>query len=248
MTTNVYDITQQVMTGDSRWSIYNDSWPFTVFVDDTGFDKLFSFKTHGIDYAVMFAGCSVLINDWKEWLKNGGYAGNPVRPAVYVDDRTITICLVNVATNQILMEYGQDIVIDDARFAGSGARHAEQCWVLNKCAKKAVGSAMESDPCTGGTVKFFELATLSNNLDLTTTVDILKSSFLDKGTVMYKTATKGTVLPFREAAAKDTEVQAVMDDVASGRITSSAPCGAMHKQWPNEKENELDEALKKIFL
>lgn len=248
MTTNVFDINSGLMTSDSRWSIRSPDQSFIIVLDNSGFDKLQYFDANNVGYSVMFAGNAQLICQWKQWLKNG--ALDPQPPFV-INGQTFTICIAENKSKNIDFVRGIDIQTDSAVFAGSGALSAYGCWAINSCAVKAVETAKTHDRCSGGDVRYINMSSLDNNINLALGSEILMDSFLEKGMVMYtnplSTPQQTNGVPLKEAAANDGEVKKIMDDIANGSAIANAPCDAMYTPWSEEEKSKLNSAIAKIF-
>lgn len=246
MTTNVFDMNAGLMCGDSRWSVQHPS--FIAYVDDTGFDKIIAIDGDLGKFAFVFAGDSELIQQWKSWIISKPSAQDQT-PPVQNGLKSIAICIANIDNKSIVFENGQDIQTPEARFAGSGSLHAFNCWTVNKDAKKAIESAKTFDVYSGGEVKFLDFSSGVNNLKNSSNLKELHVFFAKEGMVMYKNAStnQSKILSIKEAAANDPAVQQLAIDLASGKISASAPCDAMHNTWSKEKVNELNTALKGIF-
>jgi hypothetical protein len=236
MTTNVFDMGQRRLASDSRWSVVRN---FAIlYVDDTGFDKIEI--AHG--HAFIFAGNGRSIQRWKEWIRTAPIdeSGEPA-----VDG--MALCIVSLAAGSILFEWGQDIRLDDARFAGSGAFFAHGCWTVNGCARRAVESAKVVDPLSGGEVKFFELNSGENNLRNTASILDVEQAIVTRGYIMYTNSPAPKEIPVLEAAANDARVEELCKGIANGDIHASAPCDSMYNDWTAEDKTRLRAALGQVF-
>jgi hypothetical protein len=240
MTTNVTDLTSQQMASDSRWSIPKTE--FLVYLDDSGFDKIVT--QH--DLALMFAGNAGVIQSWKDWLPIAT-ENSPIPEVV-----GIAVCAVNLTTGQIVFESGQDIYPNEARFAGTGAFHAYNCWQVNGCPRKAVNSAKIVDIYSGGEVKYLVFSSKDTNVSNSTGVKDLHQMLATKGMVMYTNGFNGYqpgyVLGIEDAAKSDPEVAKIKDQIASGAVVASAPCGAMYNDWTEESKAKLEAAIKSVLF
>jgi hypothetical protein len=245
MTTTVYDKTNKLLTSDSRWSYDRDFG--VLYVDDIGFDKIEAAPgMHGIGYAFLFAGNSGVIQQWKSYIRS-----NPAPGVASPACVGIALLVVVVGTGEIVFEYGQDILLPDSiqptiSFAGSGSIHAAQCWESNKCARKAVDSAMSLDVFSGGEIKYFELLSSKNNLNAQIDLSDMSKAFIEKGMVMFKPNSQ-TPVPVKEAAANDARVKDLCDKIASGQVTLNAPCDAMFNRPTPEDEDRLKAAMARVF-
>ncbi len=239
MTTNIYDACARKLASDSRWSINRPN--FVIFVDDTGFDKIFTKN----NFAMMFAGNGMLIQIWKNWLS----VDNPDLsriPSVQMGTEAVVLCMVNMNDASILFEYGQQICLKDVRFAGSGSEHAHACWSQNRDPCLAIESAKKVDLLTGGEVKFFDFMNSKDNLQNIITIDDVHQKLKNRGRVMYKLNPSKT-FSVQDAANSDLDVKALLSDVTAGKISAGAPCDSMHNQWSKEKINELHSVLHEMF-
>jgi len=130
---------------------------------------------------------------------------------------------------------------EEAKFAGSGAPFAFECYSRNRCVKKSIESAMNDDLCTGGTVVFVELSTGNHNLNgHTATLADAESALLSKGTVMNH-KTKDTY-NYSEFVAK----QAATGSKLKSSASLSAPTGAPAYIWSEQEKAELMKAFKLV--
>ncbi len=237
MTTNVFDISTRLMATDSRWSI--DSENLIIYIDDTGFDKICVAR----GYALMFAGDGCVIQLWKDWIASvpEGSRGIPAK----LHNAAISICVVNIDSAEIKFEYGQNIKLDMARFAGSGSIPANNCWVKHGDAKKAVDSANKIDWFSGGTITFMDFVSGDNNLQNSATIHDVNERILTSGKVMFKTNAK--IVPITEAAVYDAEVRDIIGQVSDGKLTANAPCDAMYNTWDEDSINKLTAVFDEIF-
>lgn len=239
MTTNVTDLKNAILASDSRWSI-NIPDQFIIYIDDTGFEKIHVIN----DLSFVFAGNSNTINEWKLWIDtnltpNSQDIDFDSIPAV----DGIAISLVDMSSVSVLFHRGQDMVMPDAMFAGTGAYHAVLCWAVNLDALKAVNSAKIADRFTGGTTKYVKFKCRTHNLSDASSCSEMHNKISNWGYVMYYGTQ--TVVPIAEAVANDPAVKDVVDGVKSGMIAANAPCISMHKNWSEEEKERLKAALRK---
>ncbi|MHB9835134.1 hypothetical protein Q8F57_009875 [Paraburkholderia terrae] len=234
MTTTFYDMDAGILASDSRWSAV--LCERVVFLDDTGFDKIEIAKGH----AFLFAGDAKRIQEWKSWMHLADVASQP-EP----EKSGIALLVVECATGVVKFAFGYQSEVERTLYAGSGGLYASRCWIGNKCAQKAVRTASSFDLLSGGDGKFLELATQKHNLMNTTSVDELHKNFIEKGTVMY--AHTDLMVSVKAAAANDPIVQTLVDKIASGQLSVSAPCAAMHQEWTDADKSRLSDALDDIF-
>lgn len=237
MTTTVFDGAKGFLTSDSRWS--KDTDYAVLYVDDTGFDKIET--AEGLVF--LFAGNSMVIQQWKTYLRASLVGARPTQAG-------IALLIAEIATGNLLHLYQQDILLPDSTnpvtsFAGSGARHAVRCWETNSCAKKAVDTAKTADIYSGGEIKFFELATGQHNLTNSSDLAGMGRAFLERGKVMYTSNDKP--ISVQEAAANDPRVAELCKEIAKGKIPLNAPCDAMYNQPTADDDRRLDDVLSKFF-
>ncbi|WP_434033354.1 hypothetical protein [Cupriavidus sp. a3] len=236
MTTTVFDGAARLVTSDSRWSAPLRS--AIAFVDDTGFGKIELASGN----AFVFAGDSAQIAEWKSWLHSSptGAAGHP--PAT----KGINMLIANVDSGKVAFEFGQS-ELPNARFGGSGAIHARDCWAANGDGRRAVETAKLFDPYTGGSTKFLEFGSGRGNFADEVGLDGLRDAFLQRGKIMYMNSTKA-IVPVDVAAQQDPQVHALRDKIAAGEVSMSAPCHSMYNEWSDQDRQRLDAVLDRIFL
>lgn len=243
MTTNVVDNIAKILASDSRWSQRYGN--FIVYVDDTGFDKI-----ELIDSSVfVFAGKGLQIQNWKNWIRS-----NPTdidsRPSVDY----ISICIVDRQTKAVTFHKGQNIVLEDGLFAGTGSQFAYPCWTTNRNAVRSVNTAASFDPATGGEVKFINLMTGLHNLNqpygsAVTDIRFVDQAIITRGMVMKITVNQPTPAPFKlkDAAASNDELAEVVRKLDSGELSADAPCDGANSVWTDEEVSDLNLALNKAF-
>ncbi len=242
MTTNVYDKNALKAGTDSRWSFNTDYAVF--YVDDSGFEKIVN-TPNGV---FLFAGDSQVIQAWKEYLFDDSVKAGNDDPGL----KGIAMLMVDKTDGSVIFEHGQDIQAAGphgemvASFAGSGARHAAGCWLRNNCAVRSVDTAKLMDPYSGGETKFFELATQTGNLTQDVGLKGLNAAFMERGMVMYLTSGQNPV-SIKDAAAQDDRVKNLVEQVAHGSVTLSAPCDAQYMQPTAADTERLRSALGRIM-
>lgn len=243
VTTNAIDRKQLIVACDSRWSINLDG-EHLAYVDDTSFDKI----------ALRQGGCMVctgdvqLIQRWMSWFR-APYLNldqNAMPPLNRLEGGELRHIVFHIVTADGAVRDpgigGTLDYLDRARFAGSGAQYALNCFALNGKIKMCVTSASGQDDQTGGTVKYVELSTGQNNL-LGNLSDIaaLDIEFNNRGQVM-NTKTRA-VYSLQEFAAKQAGSN------AGSRLSSSnlsAPTGQPPFLWNEEQKGELKAAFSEI--
>lgn len=245
MTTNVICRPRKLLTSDSRWSCELEGHPGLIaFVDDTNFDKLAIRPAH----ALVFAGDSQLISDWKTWfsaptlnlLQHPGFHRLLPGTNKLV---SMVVSLVQKPSCDVMFTSGNFLAHgEDARFSGSGAPFAKDCYARNRCGRTAISTAGSQDPATGGQMKFVELDTGSNNLSvLQATLNDATMALQERGFVM-DTATK-TVTPIKEWKPASNEA---LRAIASGAVSISAPTGLPTRCWSEQEQNEFMKALGEV--
>lgn len=246
MTTNVICRPFKLLASDSRWSTPMPEHPgFVAFVDESGFDKITLRPTH----ALVFAGDGELIAGWKEWFSKPtmDFANLPRTSRSLsggTAEESMVVSLVRRSTAEVSFTVGRFVAHgEDARFTGSGAEFAKDCYAVNKCGKTSIDSARVRDVFTGGDVKFVELETGSNNLSMTqATFPELLNAINQRGFVM-DTKTN-TVTPINEWRATHLDADRA---ASAGSLTSiSAPTGMPVRSWSEQEQGEFVKALQAV--
>lgn len=241
MTTNVFDGPVGLVATDSRWSIQRGRW--LIYLDDTNFDKIELTDAA----AFMFAGSAVLIEKWKLWIRS-----NPPDASGMPELQGISINGFDIKTKQVGYSEGISIKHEGSVFAGSGARHAVQCWTTNRDARRAVETAKAFDVATGGEVKFVDFTTGEKKLGGTVfapaSVAEIDQALAKRGLIMDITA-KGNPIPFKisDLAAAQGEVKEIQEQIAAGKLSAQAPCDAMYSDWTAEETSRLKTFLGNVF-
>lgn len=242
MTTNAIDRKKLIVSSDSRWSkpLPNAISPtHVVFIDDVGFDKIST-----SEYATLvFAGDGGLIAEWKAWFKQDEPDWDNIPATEKLDGRgysCISICVID-SGGTVLFDFGQCLLHGEhARFSGSGAKYARDCFGRNGCSIKAIDTAGEQDPYTGGTTLFLELNTGVNNLtEVERTLQDAEKELNERGYIM-ELATN-VVTPLKEAQKAQAEALKALE---AGTIGFSAPMGQADRKWTTEERLALKNALK----
>ena len=237
MTTNVFDGHAGLMASDSRWS-NSDLGYAVLYVDDAEFEKIV--RTEKL--AFMFAGDAGKIKEWKEWA---------VDPAAMIrtmpDPDGVAMCMVDIKTGEIRREFDcdPDCMVEKARFAGTGAKHAYKCWTDNRDAKKAVSTAIGADRYSGGQVKFLELSTGENNLSKKDRYESIVELFKSKGKYMF-IQPQGKLGEELDVDTGDEAVKALAHKVASGEARLEAPTSS-RRVWSPEEKEELKRVLSEYY-
>lgn len=241
MTTSVFCRVKKIIASDSRWSCLLTP-NHLAYVDNTGFDKLADRKLH----SMVFAGDGPLIAQWKQWFEAPAlnFMAMPnVHRLVGNKLESLSVCLLKKSDCKVMFTSGWWLDHgENARFTGSGAVPAKDCYVINGCSKTAITSAGGSDPATGGEIKFVELDTGSNNLSvLKATLEEATRSLHERGFVMDMT-TK-VVTPFRDLKQ---DLSAALSALEKGEISISAPTGLPTRCWSESEQAELRKALEEV--
>ena len=230
MTTNVYDQAPGILASDSRWSNRADGYLF--YVDDVGYEKI----VNDTQLAALFAGTLEYIDLWKSWFISGR-EGNPPRVS-----KNLSVCLIDMATGVVRLDRGDKIASSckTARFAGTGAPHAFDCWVVNNDPLKAVATAAYFDRRSGGTIRHLNRRTGQNNLNNVATLEQLMRNFQTKGEVIMLNAGQTQKPIAISEAVNDPAVRDAFAKVeSSGAGGLSAPFMGMGKEWTAEEEAQL---------
>lgn len=245
MTTTVYDKASGIVACDSRWSIPGGFG--VLYVDEAPFQKIEVHKKN----VFVFAGRAIVIDQWKKFLRA---AEKGLQTPVPTLDG-IAMLIAESETGNLVDSHQQDIFLPDqvaphTVFAGTGSTHAARCWTANKCAMRAVESAMSYDINSGGTVRFMELFTGNDNLIDCQGIESLDQAFLEKGMVMFtRNDQDKSPIPFKQAATLDPQVAELYGRAANGSLRQDvqAPCDAVFNKALPEDEKRISDTLRKIF-
>jgi len=249
LTTNIFDRVIPKLASDSRWSIsINDSagmQKFICYIDDSGCDKIIS--VNGISY--MFAGNAALIQKWKDWLLSNPNSSKDMPDMEDSNNPTqinIAICAVNEITHKIEIECRQVNKLPDVISTGTGGEFALECWKINKDPCKAVNSAIQKDPYSGGAVKFINLLDNSHNLQNNASFIDIINLMREEGFIMYSSK-QSSPIRVAEAAKNDSDVLDLVNNLASGNANICAPYPGMDTPWSDEEKVELKTSFDRIF-
>jgi hypothetical protein len=237
VTTNVIDKQRRLLASDSRWSCQCDP-DHIAYVDDTGFDKMAD-RTLG---SLICAGSALLIEAWREWFLQPKLDLDN-KPRVYTlrddgaVDQFITVSLLLKPECQSLFSFGQYIEFEDiAKFGGTGAQYARDCYSMNRCGLQAVATATGSDPMTGGEIKYVDFANFKNNLSTT------KVSAQDAFNQLQSRGMKMNV--------KTGKIEPLNPKAEPGHAMSaealSAPTGQAPRKWSEREIEDFHNALKRL--
>ena len=238
MTTNVYCRPQGFLTSDSRWTFESEfGW---LYVDDTGFDKVDVLKD--VNAGFLFAGNSAVIGEWRQWINS-----NPTSVSDAPKKEHICVCIVNLRSGAYREWHG--FPLENAWFAGTGFTYALLCYGSNKDARRAIESAKQMDPFSGGATLYYERNTGANNLNRYMRhigVADIASAAIKRGTVMYREQGNQRI-PVQDAANSDPRVEQFCQEIAQCKVSASAPCVGTQRAWTKEESDSLDDALRDIF-
>ena len=241
MTTNVLDRKCGRITSDSRWSINDGGSAYVYYVDDTGFDKIVERAS-----AVMIcAGDAKLIDAWKNWFTdpNPSYLA-PQSQVIGLNGNVIAEVAVTIISKPHFgIEFSRgnyESFEDAAHFCGTGGLAAKDCYSINGCSLRCVDSAKELDLCTGGEVKFYDIATFNNNLsNPKATLRSMYDQLVGRGLAVNKQTKE--VIPMDPL--KQDELRQAL---ANGTLSVSAPTGTPLRAWTDREIHDVQETMKRI--
>lgn len=243
MTTNAIDRLNRLVASDSRWSMLLDGNRI-AYVDDTGFDKLANRQFH----TMAFAGDGVLIEQWKSWFLAEELDFDNLPPFQRLEGNAlVTLYFSLVQKPECIVVFNSGWWIhhgEHASFAGSGAPHAYDCYVLNGCGKRSVESAALSDPATGGEIKYVELTTGLHNLsDTQRDLKYAIQQLNERGFVM-DTNTK-VITPIKDVHQTTVEALRALE---SGERSLTAPTGLPMRVWTDAQKEVFIRALQDVAV
>lgn len=237
MTTNVYDVPAGLLTSDSRWSCeLDDGW--IAYVDNSGYDKI----VYDNQLAILFAGNLAKIDHWKNWFTKNRNGDQPQE----VDG--ISLIVANIKTGEVIFK--TDYLLEstsekqiDALYSGTGGPYAKDCWQINKCAKKAVETAISVDIFSGGDVSFLHRESSETNVKNSVFADEVMALMKERGILMNKNLQQAVAIKDAANDSSDPNFQRMAQRVLSGNIELNAPFPGMDQPWTNEKKAELRNVL-----
>ncbi|MGL4449096.1 MAG: hypothetical protein ACRCYV_10090 [Aeromonas sp.] len=248
MTTTVFDYERLLMTSDTRWSaqVSLRDGNYLLFADDTGFNKI----SARIGAVMLLAGNGKAIAQLKTWWQTPSPSIADIEQ-ITADSDDVTFMIVS-RSGDVLFDVGHKLAYSSAEsdgsricaiFFGSGGQFAADCWLVNRCARAAVASAANEDPCTGGDVKHFCLKSNQHNLsDETHDYQAVHSALEQRGLLMK--ITNKNIIPLHQHP----DGLHIRRELAKGSIVASAPMGkASAMQWSDTTRNQLQNALNKVF-
>lgn len=242
MTTNVIDRRKYVVASDSRWSILNEAEGYLAFVDDTGFDKIGD-RNHA---SLVCAGDALLIEAWKNWFREPVLDISKLPDTERYDANgavsSIVVSLVTKPDGRLVYSFGWYLDhMEEAKFSGSGAAPARDCYVVNGCGRTAVASAGMVDPMTGGETKYVEVQTARHNLHQeVVSLKEVEEQLMNRGLVM------DLKNPEKVVSIAQWNQQSVAKGLEAGSLSLSAPTGQPHRAWTEVEKNELRKALQNL--
>lgn len=249
MTTNVLDRRFSRVTSDSRWSVMVDvrDQKFIWYADDTGFDKIAERQN-----AVMVcAGDAKLIEAWKAWFSEPLPSNDlPPTDRIELDGsfHELYVAIVEKPSFTVLFYSGDydhvggsgNFEDADASFTGSGGGFAKCCYTVNACSLKCVATAAESDPATGGEVKFVDVAQGTSNVGAELkTIQAIRDKLVTEGTLMNMT-TKA-----KEQISGLTKTE-LTEALAANKVSIAAPTGRAPRAWTMEEKLKVSEVMRRI--
>lgn len=230
MTTNAYDFGSGVLASDSRWSADADGYLF--YADNVGYEKI----VYDTRLAILFAGHLNIIDEWKRWFI-AGREGRAPGVTSY-----LSLCVIDVKTGMVRMDHGVCLKspCTIARFAGTGAPHAERCWATNKSAIRSIETALILDMKSGGQVSYLNRAGLQNNLKNHSSVNQVMLALSTKGEMIMLNGNQKQIPVSIKDAIKDPAVNDAFMKVKNGGAASlGAPFMGMGTAWTPEEERNL---------
>lgn len=242
MTTNIHDLVNHRLAVDSRWSVdlRSTDRPKILFVDDVDYQKI----VYTPDHIAMFAGYADIMNDWKLAIFVASYSGR--YSFRKLPTKGIALLLLDAKTGEILAQLKHNAINSEATFAGTGAKYAMDCWPNCRDAVAAVEKAKLSDPLTGGTVRHFDYEKKLGTLGIDGPYAGYRLEFLRKGKVMYFDG-KTEAVPVDVAAADDTSIHEVLNQIQAGQISAAAPFVGMDEELSHAEKENLFATLEKVF-
>lgn len=239
MTTNVYDISAALLTSDSRWSYEESGW--IVYVDDTAYDKI----AFDEDLGLLFAGNLTKIDIWKKWLYDGRLVDPPLDQ---VDD--MSIIGVDMHSGNVI--FWSDYLLNsiannviEAWYGGTGGPYAKDCWQLNRCAQKAISTAIEKDDFSGGSTVYVRRSNFDTNIRNSVHVSSVLAQMKERGIMLNVKGSRDEKL-LKDAVndPADQVAHSIAKKVMSGKAALGAPFPGMAQPWTQEKKDELAAALR----
>ena len=210
-----------------------------LFQDNADYQKLIEIKNS----IFMFAGNSKNIDAWKGALGLAIHFPKAVRWRA-LPKQGMSFCHVALDSGKV-EEFGPITKVLGASFAGTGAQFARNAWLRDGNAQQAVRSAIEQDCLTGGVIRYYNWKSGSKDLGLDKSFADLQNGFRTRGMVMYTDS--NNLVPVVQAAANDNSLHEVLNNISSGDLAASAPCGDEDFEWTDEEAERLALSMEKLF-
>lgn len=253
MTTTVCDLTNRLLTADTRWScgsrgdlVLSDGNRYFVYCDETGFDKI---SIVG-NTALVTAGSGPLIAQWREWWEGDADPDN--HPPLHSNGEfAIVFSIIDLENSVTLFDKGPKSVLYcqvtemiKAYCFGSGAHHASSSLMNRGCAQEAVKYASQNDICTSDIVKYVCYKTHQNNLGAQTNdYSVIVDGISKRGYMMELSPVAKNVVKIDEHSLGE-EVKQLFK---TGSAVASAPVpGIKSCEWTSNDEDSFKDAMKKV--
>ena len=205
---------------------------------------------------MVVAGDSLLIEGWMKWFHAPvwNFLDTPALNRLDEQGKLGTVIIHLVLANGKIMMPEIHPAVDqplefngEARFVGTGARHAYDCFAINKCVETSVRTASKFDVYTGGPSLHTNVkdgASPATAFD--SSAQALREMMLNRGTVMNRKTLQpvGTLSDF---AAR----QSGMDNAAAANLSNfviSAPTGVPAFVWSQDQKSELMKAFAEMAV
>jgi hypothetical protein len=235
VTTNVIDRRGLKVASDSRWSVW--LYGQLVYVDDTGFEKIADRPRA----TMICAGNALLIQAWKEWFKSPTEELPPTEiDTVNGPDTIVLTVLQKPEFNNLFTNGWYDVFEDAAKFCGTGAEFAKDCYSVNGCSIQCVSTAGQHDPQTGGITKYVEFDSLQSNLPMKT-ASALEAFEQLKSRGMVLDMKTNTVTPINSSP------EAIRNALSAGVSSMSAPSGQPVRPWTEQEKRDVKKAMETVL-
>lgn len=251
MTTNSIDTQSLVAACDSRWSAELDADHHLV-LDDSGFHKI-AYKQSG---CMVVAGDLRLIEGWMKWFAapTWDFLNTPALDRYDQNGKLQNIVFhLILANGRVLSPPPHPNVRPPlefegwARFVGTGAPFALNCFAENRSVTMSVETAGKYDVCTGGPTLHRDVRQDTANVPpFTSDADGVLQDMINRGVVM-NSKTMQPVGNLAEFAAR----KSGMDGAAAANLKNlvvSAPTGAPAFVWTQEQKSELMKAFAEMAV
>ena len=242
MTTNVHHIARRLLAVDSRWSIdmRKHERPKIIFMDDVPYQKIVTTEKH----IAMFAGYANVMQEWKLAICVASYTG--MYSFRKLPTKGIALLLLDASSGDVLYKLQHNAIEKEASFAGTGAKAAKDCWPQCRDAIEVIEKEKKTDPCTGGTVRYYDYETKTGTLGIDGPYNAYNQMFSTMGNVIYFDD-QSKVVPIADAAASDNSIHKAINDIQAGLISAAAPFEGMDQDISDEEKEHLFSSLEAIF-